>query len=258
MIDNLLFHIPPIETARQIEIAAEMKVGCEVNIDSRVIDNVNIDNILLMTRNCKKIHTHGPFMDINQGSLDTVIRRTAKERILQAINLSYQIGSECVIFHSGYNPLYYSTIKNLWIDNAVKFWNDIFEEGFWEKIESTNNFTVCIENHFEETMDILLEIFERVSNKRLKCCFDLSHSYLYSLTDIISNMKTLRNYIKEIHINDTDGNRDTHQVIGTGILNIKEILSCVDDFLFNPYLTIEVLSEESACSSLAFLEAIYN
>lgn len=254
MIDNFLFHIPPIETIRQIEIATEMKIGCEINIDARVIDHVNINNILPMTKKCKKIHTHGPFMDINQGSLDTIVRKTAKERILQAIKLSYQIGSEYVIFHSGYNPLYYSNIKNLWLDNVVKFWSDIFEDDFWNNIESTNNFTICIENHFEETMDILLEMFERVSNNRFKCCFDLSHCYLYSSSDVISNMKKLKKFIREIHVNDTDGKRDTHQVVGTGILNIKEILSYVNDFLLNPYLTIEVLSEESARLSLAFLE----
>lgn len=248
-------HIPPIGILEQVAAAQALGTGCEINLDARVIDMVNVDSVTPMLRGVT-VHSHGPFMDLNPGSLDRSVRELTRERVLQALLISHYLSSELVVFHSGYSPQCYSGIEGMWLENATSFWLDILKNDLWHNIGADESFIICIENHFEQDVGLLRELIERVGSPRLRCCFDLSHSYLYSNGSIMGDMDILAPFISEIHVNDTDGLTDTHQTVGSGVLDIRGVILRATTTLNNPSLTIEVLNEQSAQDSVIYLKGL--
>ncbi|MDO9513124.1 MAG: TIM barrel protein [Elusimicrobiota bacterium] len=89
------------------------------------------------------------------------------------------------------------------------------------------NTEICLENtlpgHLGCFLDELLEVREKSGFPGLKFCLDTGHYHLAPpQSDLLSGMAA---DIRELHIHDNDGDRDSHLVPGRGRINWKDLLA---------------------------------
>ncbi len=91
-----------------------------------------------------------------------------------------------------------------------------------------------------------------VEGTDLDICFDIGHAYTNG--DIDGMIDTFGDRIKNIHIHDNNGDRDSHMTIGEGSIDFVHVISRLG--FYDRNLVIESKSFESAVESQSVLESL--
>lgn len=180
---------------------------------------------------------HGPFNELFPCAIDPKARELARFRYGQAMRLARDYGCEKIVIHAGYNPrLYYP----LWYTpKTAEFWRDfafLIPEGL----------TVCLENVFEEEIDMFLGIFEELNDPRIKICLDIGHVNTYSETSVMEWIRKCAPYIGHFHIHNNHGDFDTHQGLDDGTIPMNELLQLADELCPDATYSLEVIESEGS------------
>ena len=183
---------------------------------------------------------HGPFNELFPCAIDPKARGLAAERYRQAAELCPVYGCAKLVLHGGYNPkLYYP----MWyIPESVKFWKSFMAQD--------PDVTVCLENVFEETPEMLLEIAEAVDDRRIRLCLDLGHVNAYSAVPAETWLRIWAPYISHFHVHNNPGDADMHQCPGEGSLPMEELLHLAEELCPEATYTMEVLEAEKTAKWL--------
>ena len=185
---------------------------------------------------------HMPFNELCPAAIDPLIKEIAYKRYRQAFNLAKSYGIKKVIIHSGYIPLVYH--KSYFIEQSIEFFKNLLKEV-------DDDYTICLENVMEDEPYMLIEIVEKVDDKRFGLCIDLGHlncqSKNISLKEWIEYSK---DYIYHFHIHNNDKNMDTHNSIDKGSINYIEFFNIYNKLKLNSTITIESID---ALSSIKYL-----
>jgi len=175
---------------------------------------------------------HAPFNELFPCAIDPKARALARERYAQAINLAKSYGADRVIIHGGYNPRMYYPIW--YVEQSVIFWQE-FMRGYDESI------LICLENVFEETPDMLLDIIKGVNDARLGMCLDIGHVNAYSDIPAIKWLEACAPRIYHYHIHNNCGDMDSHNAPGDGTLPMKALLDAAAALTPSATKSLEVL-----------------
>ena len=184
---------------------------------------------------------HAPFNELFPCAIDIKARELAAFRYRQAIELARQYGAHKVVIHSGYyEKMYYP----VWfVRESVKFWRE-FMDSVPEDI------TICIENVFEQTSDMLRDIVMGVEHPRFCICLDIGHVNAYSKEPLSSWLDTCAEFISHFHIHNNDGSADTHNVLHSGSIDMAEFLRASSQKCPNATYTVEVRDGIGCCNWL--------
>lgn len=228
-----------ISTIEELDVNQLNGLGLGVEIQDFVEPNMDEEkrNSLVkrykeMLRNLKGLKAiHGPFLDLKPASPDRMIREISRKRYLYTIEIAEELDVDYLIFHSQINP-YLNEPNLMKLNNrqAKEFWEDILREMFDFKG------IIVIENIFEETPDMLIELIKTIDMPNVKVNLDIGHANLgtVSLETWISGLK---DYILYMHIHSNDGKYDLHERASDE--KIKELYSLLDKYNINPVLSIE-------------------
>ena len=190
------------------------------------------------------VSVHGPFLDLNPASYDSIIRAATRERFEQAYAAARALNATKIIYHSCFIPQinYYEG----WIEQAVPFWKKFLDD-------KPTDITICMENVFDVFPSYIKEVIQQVNHPTFGVCFDLGHAHAFSDVPVTQWIDELGPLIRHIHIHDNDGTKDSHLAIGNGTIP----WDCVTDALQKKYptadFTIENNSREDFIQSLEFL-----
>ena len=180
---------------------------------------------------------HGPFNELFPCAIDPKARELARFRYGQAMNLAKEYGCEKIVIHAGYNPrLYY---KDWYTPKTAEFWRDfafLIPEGL----------TVCLENVFEEEIDMFLGIFEELDDPRIRICLDIGHVNTYSETPVSEWVRRCAPYISHFHIHNNNADFDAHQSLDDGTIDMKELLALADELCPEATYSLEVIEAEAS------------
>ena len=104
-------HLIPDEDMKTI--IKKYNVGVE-SIDFSISDN--LDHLQESINNYRKklkdmgnpsLVLHGPFLDINPASYDSLVREATMTRFGQCYEAAAELGADKIVFHSGMNPYVY-------------------------------------------------------------------------------------------------------------------------------------------------------
>ena len=190
---------------------------------------------------------HGAFFDVIPFSMDKKIQQISNLRIKQSIEVARKVGAKAVIFHTNYNPFLNTKeyIKS-WIKINEIYWSGILEEN--------PDINIYLENMFDISPDILLELSERLSRyNNFGVCLDWAHA---ALTDVEPEIwaEKLGKYIKHVHINDNDGVGDLHLAWGDGSIKREVFYECYEKYLKGATILIETSPMENKIRSLEILK----
>lgn len=199
-----------------------------------------------------KVSLHGACFDLSPASLDSRIAKISKERMKESLDLARFFNCHTLVFHSGYNPCvrldYY---KKSFIKCQIDFWKSFIEEF------EVNDITLALENTYEESPDILVEIYEGVNSKNFKACVDVGHVNSFTNYDLIHWLKAVGPYLHHFHLHNNKGYYDDHLCMTKGTLIFDEFFEIIKKIDRPLQLTIEIFEEKELISTLNFLRNEY-
>ena len=175
---------------------------------------------------------HGPFTEIVPGAMDHRAVDLALQRMEEAYELCMKIGVDRMIVHSGYfPPMYY------------KEWHHEKSLIFWDKfLQGKDNFTVYVENSFEDEPFMMAKLMDDFDKSNLKLCLDVGHANVTTPKDLPVEkwIEHLGSRVAHYHIHNNMGTKDTHSSLGDGTMDMSSILRAIAQNNSSAYtLTLE-------------------
>jgi sugar phosphate isomerase/epimerase len=191
---------------------------------------------------------HAPFMDLNPGSFERLLRESTMRRFAQVLDAAEILRPEVMVFHPGFDRWRYGEAAELWLEHSVTAWRSVLERA--REIGTV----IAVENIFEEEPSTLQALFERVDDPLLRHCFDVGHWNLFKKVGMEQWFEALGDRIAEVHIHDNSGTRDEHAPPGEGAIDFGLFFELMERYAPGAAYTIEAHSREHLESSLAVLE----
>jgi len=185
------------------------------------------------------VSVHGPIFDLNPGSLDAVIRKHTRRSFEKAIEVAGDLGSGGITFHTGFNPLLPESILPGWLSLSLELWNRAAH------LADGAGIALTVENMFEPTPNLLLELSEALESDSLRFCLDVSHTAIYSTLGLSRWWEGMAPRLRALHLNDTDGFSDEHLAIGQGTLDFGDVFRRAAALAREPVLVLEMSIERA-------------
>lgn len=248
-----------------LKVAQKYNFGIEIN-HTCISDNLDLEkreDVLSWIENdlkkagialeaepdCRRYILHGPFTDISPSAIDSRALKLTYERMIASIEIAKTLFVDKVILHTGFFPfLFYPD------------WHREKSITFWKRIDKyiPKGMTICVENVFEENPILFADIFHEVASDRIKLCMDIGHAHCMSSPDwsVQRWIEYLGKDIAHFHLHNNFGeNKDLHQPIMEGSMDIVKVLDAIDKFCGSEVtMTIE---SKQAESSAEFLKEYY-
>lgn len=187
---------------------------------------------------------HGPFLDLNPTSYDSLIQKATWNRFSQAYQAALSIHAEKIVFHTCRVPLV--NFPQCWPERITDFWQRFLEEH--------NQVPICMENVFDEDPFLILQVAEAVSHPMFGLCLDAAHAHCFSPVPVLEWAKMLGPHIRHVHVHDNMGDRDSHLAVGDGNLPWDALLAHIQGQSHPVTWTIENNSQKDIEKSLRFLK----
>lgn len=197
----------------------------------------------------RSLSLHGPFLDLNTASFDSLVRNATLLRYNQVYSVAKKLRADRIIFHSCYYENIY--FKESYVNNSIEFWKEFLSD----KDDSIN---IHIENVLETEVNHLIELIDGVNNKNLTICFDIGHANCYSKYPVEECIKMLGKRIGHIHLNNNFGVKDTHNGLKNGTMDVNFILNNIREYCNNPSMTIEINDYSEAEESIEVVNKFFN
>ncbi len=195
------------------------RVNPEIGLNPKVLDLFELRDAkvyfdALIDRGlCYTIHF--PFVDLNPGSPDPLIRGAVMKRYELTLKWVDAFKPKGVVVHTGYEPNSHGEIRGEWLCHAK-------ENLLWLAKELRSmDIPMRIENVFEPCPEDILELMEVLVHEGVGICLDTGHLTAFSQRPLAIWVKALKNHIEQLHIHDNRGHRDDHLGIGHGKIDFE-------------------------------------
>lgn len=190
---------------------------------------------------------HAPFMDLNPGSLERMLRDATMHRFHQVLGAAETLRPEVMVFHPGFDRWRYGESQGQWLELSVAAWRVVLERA--REIGTV----VAVENIFEEEPSTLQALFEAVRDPAFGHCFDVGHWNLFKQVSMEQWFEALGAHIREVHIHDNSGTRDDHAPPGQGAIDFALFFGLMERYAPQAAYTIESHSTAHLEDSLQVL-----
>lgn len=194
---------------------------------------------------------HAPFMDLNPGALDPLVREATARRFHQTLDAAAMLNSRLVVFHPGYDFWRYGGQNNLWIEQNLSFWPEFVSRA------ETMNCPIVLENIFEESPDNILSVLQHFHSSFFGACFDIGHWRLFSKQPILHWIKTLGSYLLHLHLHDNFGSLDDHLPVGEGTIDFHPLAKQLQTLPALPSMTLEAHDPDRILRSVRGTQSIF-
>lgn len=192
------------------------------------------------------ISLHGAFMELIIHSRDRRIREVAKDRISLNIEIAEALNAKYIVFHGNFNPLIrHESYKKNWIEQNAIFWSEFLDRY---------HIIVVLENLWEPTPEIFRKLLDEVNSSRLKICFDIGHTNIFSKVALEEWFSMLGEDIVYIHVNDNNGDVDNELAAGEGNINWQKFSKLTEKYRIAPEIVFEVGTLEKTIQSLEYFQ----
>lgn len=240
-----IVRLAPVIKERRLDIEVEIQDAqwllrtCEMSSVRRVGDLLREKGI--------GVSVSGPVFDLNPGSFDEFIRDHTKKVFTRTIELARNIGGARVILPSGYTPFLAGEAKGGWRSLAIDTLKACAHKA------GEHDVTLCLENWFEETPLVLVDLLSELGNLGCGACLDVGHVNVFSRVNLSRWLKELGELTREIHLHDNDGKTDSSLPLGEGSVDIAPLAKVLHRKKVWPALVFE-MDIPQAEKSVKFLE----
>ncbi len=185
------------------------------------------------------VTVHAPFMDLNPGAIDPLIRDMTRRRFDRTLQLAGRLNARKIVFHPGFFRWNYGGNNELWIEASLRFWPDFIAQA------AALQCPLALENIFEESPDTLQTLLDEIDSPWLGHCFDIGHWHLFSKVSLEKWFNALGKHLHHLHLHDNHGDRDAHLAIGEGSVDFAGLYRLLDHQKLYPTATLEIHNQKS-------------
>ncbi|MBL7158117.1 MAG: sugar phosphate isomerase/epimerase [Candidatus Omnitrophica bacterium] len=132
--------------------------------------------------------------------------------------------------------------------------DDVF---LWKEISlllARSGLRVNLENHCEGYPDSIVELYKRINLENVGLCIDPGHVNVFGKIGILEWLeKYPQGALREVHLADNEGDRDTHLPLGRGNIDIKAVFKALEKRNEKIVFVLEPKKKIEAKESLIFL-----
>jgi sugar phosphate isomerase/epimerase len=182
------------------------------------------------------IAIHGPFIGIEYGHIDHLIRDAVNRRLDMTFDVAEKLGASRVVLHGGYNPINdLLKLQDGWLKTNTGFWQQ--EICRW----ADAGIEIVLENDTDKIPDLLVRVADEVNNPFLGLCLDIGHLHVFSKLDAVEWLNRMAHRLRHIHVHDNDGTADSHWRLGRGTIDFEPFYTALAPYASQVTLAIEVV-----------------
>ncbi len=241
MTEPLHIHIPYAKLRDYLELMKRQRYDLEIYFQASVLDQVERPDIERLHSSLDwgpRITLHAPFMDLNPGAVDPMVKSATQLRFRQMMNVADILRPRSIVFHAGYDRWRYAGRMDIWLESSIGTWEKVLNDA--ERL----GLTVTVENVFDEDPRALSMLIERIDNPRFGFCFDVGHFNIFSKVPMEQWFDALGRRILQLHLHDNDGQEDSHWAVGKGRIDFKRFFSLLKASGARTIYTIEAHDKE--------------
>jgi len=253
--EPLHVHVPFPALQDFFEMIRRRRYDLEIYFSSAVLDQIekpDLEKLLERLDWNPALSLHAPFMDLNPGAVDPMVRSVTQVRFRQLLNVAAIIKPRAVVFHAAYDKWRYSGRKDVWLENSIDAWQKVMDTA------SKIGCRVAIENVFDDEPEALRMLIEKIDNRDFGFCFDTGHFNLFSRVPLEQWFMALGRHLVEVHLHDNDGKADSHWAIGNGNIDFKKFFGLMKAHAATPVFTIEAHDKDDIETSLEHVKMLMN
>lgn len=240
-------HIPYPKLKDYLELLRKREYDLEIYFSAAVLDQLERDDLEKLRKSLDwkpALTLHAPFMDLNPGAVDPMVRSVTQVRFRQIMNVAGLLKPRAAVFHAGYDRWRYSGRKDIWLNNSIDVWHKVMETA------ANIGIRVAVENVFDEEPDALRMLIEEIARPDFGFCFDTGHFNLFSAVSMEEWFEQLGGHLVEVHLHDNDGKTDSHLALGRGEIDFEKFFSLMRVHAPVPVYTIEAHDKDDIETSL--------
>jgi sugar phosphate isomerase/epimerase len=242
MNDRVHAHIPYSRLSHYLERIIQRRVNPEIAFSAEALDSLIPDELASQARQLRDaglaVTIHAPFLDLNPGALDRVIREATRQRFLQTFQAAKILKPRVIVFHPGYDDLRYGDKRAVWLKNSVDFWRGLIP------LAQEIGCAIAVENIFEKEPSTLRSLFEAINEPCFGHCFDVGHWNMFTTVTMDDWFAELGALLLEAHVHDNHGQADEHLPLGEGEIDFDLLFGLIGHYAPDAVLTIEAHSSE--------------
>ncbi|MGV8074455.1 MAG: sugar phosphate isomerase/epimerase family protein [Syntrophobacteraceae bacterium] len=220
-----------------LELVLELGMNVEIGFAAEALDAATHSDLastsaLLHRAGCG-LSLHGPFWDLNPGSIDPLVRQATRFRLQQFFECAEILQPARVVCHTGYDPRHHQGHKQQSLENSLEFWEPLVKKAESYKIP------LQIENVWESDPEYHKELLGKINSPYFRFCLDVGHQHAFSETPLALWLEELTEFLGEIHLHDNDGARDSHLPVGEGNIDFTLLFEVLEAKKSSPLLTLE-------------------
>jgi len=182
------------------------------------------------------IAIHGPFIGMEYGHVDHLIRDAVHRRLDMTFDAATRLNARRVILHGGYNPIVdLFKLQDSWLKTNVDFWRR--EIGRW----ADAGIEIVLENDTDRSPDVLVRLADEVDHPFLGLCLDVGHVHVFSELDAVEWLRRMAHRLLHIHLHDNDRSGDRHWSIGRGTIDFEAFYAALAPRVPHVTLALEVV-----------------
>lgn len=230
-----------------IKLAKDNGLGLELNHTciSENLDNLDklIQDVKKDIKDVNKLILHGPFTEIHPASIDHRFKEEALKRLDEAYVVAKAFDIKKMVLHNGWIPFIY-----------FKEYQRVRGKEFFLEYMKEKEIALAIENVLEDEPYMMKDMLSDINDERIGICLDIGHLNVASSIDVITWIDVLGKYIKHFHLHNNFKDKDSHNSINEGSMDILKVLdkisnTCSSDVTYtiesrNPYDSIIFLEKE--------------
>ena len=240
-------HIPYPALKDYLELIRLRRYDLEIYFPAVVLDQIekrDLENLLERCDWNPKLTLHAPFMDLNPGAVDPMVRSVTQVRFRQLLNVAAILKPRAVVFHAGYDRWRYNGRRDIWLENGLDTWRKVMETA------SRIGIRVAVENVFDEDPEALQMLIGKINSPEFGFCFDTGHVNLFSRVPLEAWFEALGRHVIEVHLHDNNGTADSHWALGRGNVNFDKFFTLLKAHAPVPVYTIEAHDRDDVETSM--------
>jgi sugar phosphate isomerase/epimerase len=180
------------------------------------------------------VTVHGPFMDLNPGALDPLVREATRHRFRQTLDLAARCQALLAVFHPGFDRWRYGGRTDQWLAASRTFWPPLIEQA------AAQGCPLVLENIFDEHPEPLATLLNQLDSPWLGHCFDVGHWNLFANVSLRDWLDALGDRLVHLHLHDNDGASDAHLPAGEGNIDFAALFRLLDTLPQQLTATLEI------------------
>lgn len=246
-------HIPYPKLRDYLELIRLKKYDLEIYFPAAVLNQLEADDLAKLRDNLDwgpKLTLHAPFMDLNPGAVDPMVRSATQLRFKQLLTVAGALKPRAAVFHGAYDRWRYAGRRDIWLECSQDTWTKVMEQAV--KI----GMRVAVENVFDEDPEALGMLFDSIQHPDFGFCFDTGHFNLFSTVPMEAWFERLGKRLVEVHLHDNAGAADSHWALGRGEIDFTKFFRLLRQHAPKPIYTVEAHDKDDIETSLAFLRGL--